>query len=84
MLCIGCQPHCNKAVKPDGLGRLGFDGTNYYFMLPDRMAKIWSPQKNSECDKLVKEFEKLRDLFPNEKQHRLGLFRFLKINQLRE
>jgi len=68
----------DKAVRPDGLGRLGFDGTNYYFMLPDKMAKIWSPQKNSECEKLVKEFEKLRDLFPNEKQYRLGLIRFLK------
>jgi len=58
----------NKAVKPDGLGRLGFDGTNYYFMLPDKMAKIWSPEKNSECAKLVKEFENLRKQFPNEQK----------------
>lgn len=53
----------NKAVMPDGLGRLGFDGTNYYFMLPNKMAKIWSPEKNSECEKLVLEFENLRKLF---------------------
>lgn len=58
----------NKAVKPDGLGRLGFDGTNYYFMLPDKMAKIWSPEKNSECEKLVLEFENLRKQFPNEQK----------------
>ena len=56
----------NNAVKPDGLGRLGFDGTNYYFMLPDKMAKIWSPEKNSECEKLVLEFENLRKLFGSE------------------
>ena len=54
----------DKAVKPEGLGRLGLDGTNHYFMLPDKMAKIWSPVKDSECDKLVKKFEKLRELFP--------------------
>ena len=53
----------NKAVMPDGLGRLGFDGTNYYFMLPNKMAKIWSHEKNSECEKLVLEFENLRKLF---------------------
>lgn len=54
----------NKAVKPDGLGRLGFDGINFYFMLPDKMAKIWSPEKDSKCDKLVHEFERLKELFP--------------------
>lgn len=55
----------NKAIKPDGLGRLGFDGINYYFMLPDKMARIWSPEKESECQKLVNEFESLRKQFPN-------------------
>lgn len=58
----------NKAVKPDGLGRLGFDGTNYYFMLPDKMARIWSPEKESECQKLVNEFENLRKQFPEEQR----------------
>ena len=58
----------NKAVKPDGLGRLGFDGINYYFMLPDKMAKIWSPEKDSECNKLVNEFERLKELFPDEQR----------------
>ena len=58
----------NQAVKPDGLGRLGFDGINYYFMLPDKMAKIWSPENDSECSKLVHEFERLRYLFPDEQK----------------
>ena len=58
----------NKAVKPDGLGRLGFDGINYYFMLPDKMARIWSPEKESECQKLVNEFENLRKQFPEEQR----------------
>ena len=54
----------DKAVEPEGLGRIGFDGTNYYFMLPDKMAKIWSPEKKSECWKLVNEFEKMKRQFP--------------------
>ena len=58
----------NKAVKPDGLGRLGFDGIKYYFMLPEKMAKIWSPKKDSECNKLVNEFERLKELFPDEQR----------------
>ena len=58
----------DKAVEPDSLGRLGFDGTTYYFMLPDKMAKIWSPKNESECGKLVNEFEKLRIQFPEEQR----------------
>jgi len=54
----------DKAVEPEGLGRIGFDGTTYYFMLPDKMAKIWSPEKKSECGKLVNEFEKMKIQFP--------------------
>ena len=54
----------DKAVEPEGLGRIGFDGTTYYFMLPDKMAKIWSPEKKSECGKLVNEFEKMKRQFP--------------------
>lgn len=56
----------NQAVKPDGLGRIVFDGTTYYFMLPDKMAKIWSPEKDSECEKLVNEFDNLKKLFSDE------------------
>ena len=56
----------DKAIKPNGLGRLGFDGTNYYFMLPDKMAKIWSPDKNTNCYRLVEEFENLKKLFGDE------------------
>jgi len=56
----------NKAVKPDGLGRIVFDGTTYFFMLPDKMAKTTSPEKNTECYKLVEEFENLKKLFGDE------------------
>lgn len=56
----------NKAVKTDGLGRLVFDGTTYFFMLPDKMAKTCSPEKNTNCYKLVKEFENLKKLFGDE------------------
>ena len=53
----------NKAVKPDGLGRIVFDGTAYFFMLPDKMAKTTSPEINTNCYKLVEEFENLKKLF---------------------
>ena len=53
----------DKAVKPNGLGRLVFDGTTYFFMLPDKMAKTCSPEKNTNCYKLVEEFENLKKLF---------------------
>ena len=74
----------DKAVEPEGLGRIGFDGTTYYFMLPDKMAKIWSPEKKSECGKLVNEFEKLKIQFPEEQRRiheylmyeRHNIFRF--------
>lgn len=56
----------NKAVKTDGLGRLVFDGTTYFFMLPDKMAKTCSPEKNTNCYKLVEEFENLKKLFGDE------------------
>jgi hypothetical protein len=58
----------DNAVEPDSLGRLGFDGTTYYFMLPVKMATIWSPKKESECWKLVNEFEKLKKQFPEEQR----------------
>ena len=56
----------DKAVKPNGLGRLVFDGTTYFFMLPDKMAKTCSPEKNTNCYKLVEEFENLKKLFGDE------------------
>lgn len=56
----------NKAVKPDGLGRIVFDGTAYFFMLPDKMSQTTSPEKNTECYKLVEEFENLKKLFGDE------------------
>ena len=56
----------DKAVKPNGLGRLVFDGTTYFFMLPDRMAQTCSPEKNSNSYKLVEEFENLKKLFGDE------------------
>ena len=74
----------DNAVEPDSLGRLGFDGTTYYFMLPPKMAKIWSPKNESECGKLVNEFEKLKIQFPEEQRRiheylmheRHNIFRF--------
>lgn len=74
----------DNAVEPDSLGRLGFDGTTYYFMLPEKMAKIWSPKNESECGKLVNEFEKLKIQFPEEQRRiheylmheRHNIFRF--------
>lgn len=74
----------DNAVEPDSLGRLGFDGTTYYFMLPVKMAKIWSPKNESECGKLVNEFEKLKIQFPEEQRRiheylmyeRHNIFRF--------
>ena len=56
----------DKAVKPNGLGRLVFDGTTYFFMLPDRMGQTCSPEKNSNSYKLVEEFENLKKLFGDE------------------
>ena len=56
----------NKAVKPDGLGRIVFDGTVYFFMLPDKMAKTTSPEINTNCYKLVEEFENLKKLFSDD------------------
>lgn len=56
----------NKAVKPDGLGRIVFDGTAYFFMLPDKMAKTTSPEINTNCYKLVEEFENLKKLFSDD------------------
>jgi len=56
----------DKAVKPNGLDRLVFDGTTYFFMLPDKMAQTCSPEKNSNCYKLVEEFENLKKLFGDE------------------
>lgn len=53
----------NKSVKPDDLGRLVFDGTTYFFMLPDKMAKTCSPEKNTDCYKLMEEFENLKKMF---------------------
>ena len=60
----------DKAIEPDSLDCLVgcVDGTTYYFMLPDKMAKIWSPKKESECGKLVNEFEKLKIQFPEEQR----------------
>ena len=56
----------NQAVKPDGLGRIVFDGTAYFFMLPDKMAKTTSPEINTNCYKLVEEFENLKKLFSDD------------------
>ncbi|MBO7049396.1 MAG: hypothetical protein J6W42_02135 [Bacteroidaceae bacterium] len=56
----------DKAVKPNGLDRLVFDGTTYFFMLPDKMAKTCSPEKNTNCYNLVEEFENLKKLFGDE------------------
>lgn len=56
----------SKAVKPNGLDRLVFDGTTYFFMLPDKMAKTCSPEKNTNCYNLVEEFENLKKLFGDE------------------
>lgn len=53
----------DKAVKPIGLDRLVFDGTTYFFMLPQKMAQTTSPDKNTNCHKLVEEFENLKKLF---------------------
>ena len=55
----------DKAVEPDGLNII-FDGTTYFFMLPDKMAKTCSPEKNTNCYKLVEEFENLKKLFGDE------------------
>ena len=55
----------DKAVEPDGLNII-FDGTTYYFMLPDKMAETCSPGKNTGCYKLVEEFENLKKLFGDE------------------
>jgi len=56
----------NQAVKPDGLGRIVFDGTAYFFILPDKMAKTISPETHTNCYKLVEEFENLKKLFGDE------------------
>ena len=56
----------SKAVKPNGLDRLVFDGTTYFFMLPDKMAKTCSPEKNTNCYNLVEEFENQKKLFDDE------------------
>lgn len=56
----------NQAVKPDGLGRIVFDGTAYFFMLPDKMAQTCSPNKDTNCYKLVEEFENLKKMFGDE------------------
>lgn len=56
----------SKAVKPNVLDRLVFDGTTYFFMLPDKMAKTCSPERNTNCHKLVEEFENLKKLFGDE------------------
>ena len=60
----------DKAIEPDSLDCLVgcVDVTTYYFMLPDKMAKIWFPKKESECWKLVNEFEKLKIQFPEEQR----------------
>ena len=73
----------DKAVEPNSLDCLvgGVDGTTYYFMLPDKMAKIWSPKKESECWRLVNEFEKLKSQFPEE-QRRLHEFRLYERNNI--
>ena len=42
----------DKAVKPIGLDRLVFDGTTYFFMLPQKMAQTTSPDKNTNCQTL--------------------------------
>ena len=55
----------DKAVEPDGLNII-FDGTTYYFMLPDKMARTCSPGENTGCYKLVEEFENLKKLFGDE------------------
>ena len=76
----------DKAIEPDSLDCLVgcVDVTTYYFMLPEKMAKIWFPKKESECWKLVNEFEKLKIQFPEEQQRiheylmyeRHNIFRF--------
>ena len=60
----------DKAIEPDSLDCLVgcVDVTTYYFMLPEKMAKIWFPKKESECWKLVNEFEKLKIQFPEEQR----------------
>ncbi len=55
----------DKAVEPDGLNII-FDGTTYYFMLPDKMAETCSPGKKTGCYNLVEEFENLKKLFGDE------------------
>ncbi len=55
----------DKAVEPDGLNII-FDGTTYYFMLPDKMAETCSPGKNTGCYNLVEVFENLKKLFGDE------------------
>lgn len=55
----------DKAVEPDGLNII-FDGTTYYFMLPDKMAGTCSPGKNTGCYNLVEEFENLKKQFGDE------------------
>lgn len=55
----------DKAVEPDGLNII-FDGTTYYFMLPDKMARTCSPGENTGCYKLVEVFENLKKLFGDE------------------
>jgi len=56
----------DKAVKPDSLDRLVFDGTTYYFMLPDKVAETCSPEDDTDCYKLVEVFENLKKLFGDE------------------
>ena len=74
----------DKAIKHDDRSIMHLDGTSFYFMLPDKMAKTWSPKEDSECYKLVYEFEKLRLMFPEEQRRmheirmheRHNIFRF--------
>lgn len=56
----------DNAVKPNGLGRLVFDGTTYFFILPKKMAQTCSPNKDTNCYKLVEEFENLKKMFGDE------------------
>ena len=60
----------DKAVEPGNQGIMHLDGTAYYFMLPDKMAKTRSPQQKTECGKLVEEFENLKNQFPLEQRHK--------------
>ena len=55
----------DKAVEPDGLNII-FDGTTYFFMLPDKMARTCSPEDDTDCYKLVEVFENLKKLFGDE------------------